>query len=125
MWNPFKSRRDHELRLAQLHAETQKHLADTIAALGTQQAAALEKVGTMVGEIAKGQQKSAEVLQTWLEGFKVMEMPTSSVVTEEDEVRTTVSRALSAEDGLLPPMPEGLPPEMQLAWQLRQAFSDD
>lgn len=124
MWNPFAAKRAHEELLARLAADQQRYLADTIRAMSEQQAKSLEKVGEMVQTIAQSQQKTSEVLQTWLDGFKVTELPTSSTVTEEDEVRMTVERALTAPDSILPPMPEGLPAEFQLAWQLKQGLME-
>lgn len=124
MWNPFKAKRDHELRMAQLAAENQRFMVEALTQLGSQQAASLEKVGEMVKTISEAQLKSASVLQTWLEGFKVMEAPESSTVRDEDEVRMSIERTLMTDGPILPAMPQDLPPELQLAWQLRQTFNE-
>lgn len=117
-------KRAHERLLAQMAMDQQRYLADTIREMSAQQATTLEKVGAMVGTLAASSQKSSDVLQTWLEGFKVASDPQTSVVTDEDEVRATVARALATDDGILPTMPEGLPPEFQLAWALRHDDSN-
>jgi uncharacterized membrane protein YqiK len=124
VWNWFKAKRDHELALARLQAENQRLMVEAIAKMSDRQADSLEKVGEMVKTIAEAQQKSSDVLQTWLDGFKVMEMPQPSTVRDEDEVRMTIERTLSGENPILPAMPEGLPPELALAWQLRQTFPE-
>ena len=112
-------KRAHELLLAQMAMDQQRYLADTIREMASQQTTTLLKVGEMVQTLAQGSQKSSDVLQTWLEGFKVASDPQPSVVTAEDEVRTSIARAFASEDDILPTMPEGLPPEFQLAWTLR------
>jgi hypothetical protein len=113
-WNPFRARRAHQLQLAQLQADQTKYLADALKALADNQTSSLAKVGEMVSTLAEGQSKTANVLQTWLDQFKVYEQPVSHTIREEDEVRMESDRAL----------PEGIPPELALAWRLRQHDSD-
>lgn len=124
MWNPWKARREHEIRMAQLHAENQRFMLEALTRMAEQQANSLTKVGEMVERISEAQLKSANVLQTWLEGFKVAEAPESSTIRDEDEVRAAVERAIYADNpSLMPAMPDNLPPELQLAWQLKESFS--
>jgi hypothetical protein len=117
MWNPFRSHREHQLKLAHIQAEQSKHLADALVALGQSQTAALAKVGEMVTAQSEGQTRIAGILQSWLDGFKVYEQPVSSTVRDEDEVKMELDRKLSS-------LPEGVPPELALAWRLHQHDSD-
>jgi len=123
MWNPFRARREHELRLAQIQADTQRYLADSLRELGTSQARSLESLGDMVKSLAEGQAKSSEILKTWLDSFKVLENPESTVVRDEDEIAATIERVMDPNTIIPPEMPEGLPPEFQLAWLLRRGES--
>lgn len=52
----------------------------------------LETVLSMVKEMADAQREQTKVLQTWLEGFKVSEVPTSTVIRDEDEVEAERER---------------------------------
>ena len=125
MWSPFKGKRDHELRLAQMQLDQQRLMIEALTQLGSQQATSLEKIGEMVQTIAASQQKSSDVLQTWLEGFKVMEMPQSTTMRDEDEVREAIERTLASDGGILPAIPHDLPAEFQLAWQLKNGFDNE
>jgi hypothetical protein len=49
-----------------------------------------------VREMASAMREQTKVLQTWLEGFKVAEVPTSSVVRDEDEVASERERGAKA-----------------------------
>jgi hypothetical protein len=120
MWNPFKARRDHELKLAQIQADQQRYLADALREISTHQSKALENVGSMVAALAEGQSKQSDILKTWLDSFKVIDPPQSTVVRDEDEVLDSVRRAMNEESLIPPEMPEGLPAEFQLAWLLRK-----
>ena len=75
-----------------------------------------------IRELAEAQKAQAEVLMTWLKGFQVPPEPTPSVtVREEDEFLAELQRT-----GTIPTdkIPVGLPPELQLAWVLKQIESD-
>lgn len=124
-FNPFKEKREHELRLAQLQLDNQRLMMEALTKLGERQAESLEKVGEMVKTIADAQQKSTQVLQTWLDGFKVMDLPESSTIRDEDEVKAAVDRVLMADSSIIPPMPDGLPDEFALAWQLKQSMKNE
>jgi hypothetical protein len=52
----------------------------------------MELMLSMVQEMANAQRAQTAVLQTWLEGFKVTELPSSTHVRDEDEVAAERAR---------------------------------
>lgn len=57
------------------------------------QAAPMKAMSEMVQTMATAMTQNAEVLKTWLDGFKVTELPSSSVVRDEDEAALERARA--------------------------------
>jgi hypothetical protein len=72
----IRERRQHELELARVNSESQ---ARVIEALGRSNI-------EMVRELAAPMQANAQVMQTWLEGFKTVQIPTAQVITDETEL---------------------------------------
>lgn len=70
------ARRQHELALATIAAESQARIFE---AIGRANAEAIR-------ELAAPLQANARVLTSWLEGFKTVQVPTSQVITEETEL---------------------------------------
>jgi len=57
------------------------------------QAAPMRAMQGMVSEMAQAMGQNATVLQTWLDGFKVHEVPSTSTMRDEDEIAAERSRA--------------------------------
>jgi hypothetical protein len=56
------------------------------------QTAPMKAMAEMVREMADSQRGTATVLQTWLDGFRVHEVPSSSTVRDEDEAAAERAR---------------------------------
>lgn len=57
------------------------------------QAAPMKAMTEMVQTMAEAMTQNANVLQTWLEGFRVTELPSTSTVRDEDEASLERARA--------------------------------
>lgn len=90
MWPARRSRlrkveeRAHEIALARIQAEVQ---AEGLRGMTS----AMQKV---VEEMASVAREQNAVLKTWLEGFRAITPPSSTIVREEDEVRAERDRLL-------------------------------
>ena len=62
------------------------------------QAAPMKAMQGMVSEMAQAMGQNATVLQTWLDGFKVHEVPSTSTIRDEDEVASERARAGVGDD---------------------------
>jgi hypothetical protein len=70
------ARRQHELALAQLQADAQARVLEAIGRSNTE----------MVRELAGAMSAQANVLHTWLEGFKTVQVPAARVIDENTEL---------------------------------------
>ncbi len=76
------ARRDHELALVRLQLEAQHGMVTAMADL---------MKGSLEG-IAQAQAAQQDLFKTWLEGFKTTDLPTSTTIREEDEIRMAMER---------------------------------
>lgn len=105
------ARRAHELALAEITANANARVFEAIGKSNTE----------MVREMAAANAASAKVMQTWLDGFKTTEIPSSTTITEAkelgwegDEAVATLERLRVEEQQLLrhtalPAFPAELP----------------
>lgn len=78
MFNPFVWYQQYKLERLRLQLEAQNKPYDTLAAV--------------VDKLSTAQQEQTKVLQEWMQGFKVTEVPTSSVMRDIDEWRLEQDR---------------------------------
>jgi hypothetical protein len=76
--NPWRAWSEYRLERLRIQAEAQ--------------AAPMRAMQGMVERMADAMGQNATVLQTWLDGFKVKEIPSSSVVRDEDEAAAERAR---------------------------------
>ncbi len=80
--NHVHAKRAHELQLMEVQASV---MTNALVAVNQQNTA-------LMTEVAKGSQESAKVLQQWLEGFKVVEMPKQGTTAMTDELEAVLER---------------------------------
>lgn len=77
-----EKRRAHELALARANSEAFANALTTINAQNAQ----------LMTEVVKSSQEASKVLQQWLDGFKVVEMPKHGSTAVTDEVEALLER---------------------------------
>ena len=77
------------------------------------QSAPFEQMAAIVREAMDAQREQTKVLQTWMEMFRVADIPTSTTVRDEDEVRAEVDRSFN-----------NMTPAQQLEWVHHEIDSD-
>jgi len=82
-------RRQHELALARVNSEAFATALSTINAQNAQ----------LMTEVVKSSQEASKVLQQWLEGFKVVEMPTHPTTAMTDELEAILERERKQDAG--------------------------
>lgn len=85
----LNTKRAHAIALARLSIDAN---AEVLKTLGT-------TLITIVDRQSKAQEAHADVLKTWLEGFKVTQAPTTTAVTDKDEYDSEMQAAME-KDGL-------------------------
>lgn len=80
-------KRAHAIALARLSIDAN---AEVLKTLGT-------TLITIVDRQSKAQEAHADVLKTWLEGFKVTQAPTTTAVTDKDEYDFEMTAAMEKE----------------------------
>lgn len=123
MFNPFRAwheRREAERRLEREHQLAMVgKLVEMIESLGDAQVAQAKEQSLALVELAKSVQAQSASFEKWLDSFKLVDAPTSSVVTDEDEW-TAEQKKLAEQLGIPADAVEYIPPEFKLALELRQ-----
>lgn len=85
-WNEHRlnTKRAHQLALARVTGEAQVEIAKI---LGTH-------LVTLIEKVTEPQKETTRILQTWLEGFKVTQAPTTTAVTDKDEYDVEMQAAM-------------------------------
>lgn len=96
---PFRAWRDY--RLARLRLQVEAASAPFV------------QMTALVREVMDAQREQTKVFQAWMEMFRVVDLPKSTTVRDEDEVRSEQERHFT-----------NLTPEQQLAWVNQQVDSD-
>lgn len=98
-----------QLALARVQADAQKEMFVSM----------MSSMETMVKEMGTTSREQSAILQEWLKGFRTVEMPSTSVVRDSDEVEAERMR-LMAEQGF----PAGADATTQAQWLFEKMGED-